>query len=525
MERTSDKVLTSTSSRIPSCWRGPLLALGGTLLAIALLYWPTIRSMAETWWTIKTYSHGMVVPLISLYLIARQWPALSRMSPEPTPWGPALIALGGGLWLLATLATVNLGQALAVVGLIILSVAAILGPRIAWRLAFPLGFLFFAVPMGEFLVPPLMDLTASFSVKALQLTGIPVHLEGRYITIPSGDWEVARACSGIRYLLASLTLGTLYAYLSYRSLRKRLTFIVLSGIAPLVANGLRAYGIIMIGHLSGMSLAVGVDHIIYGWLFFGVVMGIMFYVGNFWRDAAPVPHRPEAAGTDAGPSCTEQHAAHRLLRLGAVNLAVLALPLLVTGAAARPSRVQLADISIPAAPAGWQLSAAPAPDWHPLFAGADKSLTGSYVSEAGDKVYYYAAFYLGQHQGAELISPQNRLFDPERWARVGEDRLDLELPPAGVFPVHERVLRSKDGGAKVLWNWYWIDGKVSTGVLGTKLYDALARLTRGYRGAAVIALSAASSEDPAQAREELRRLLASGTLAGGGGIAVADSHY
>jgi hypothetical protein len=61
-------------------------------------------------------------------------------------------------------------------------------------------------------------------------------------------------------------------------------------VVPVIANGLRAYMIVMIGHLSGMALATGVDHLIYGWLFFGLVMFIMFWIGSYWReDTAAAP--------------------------------------------------------------------------------------------------------------------------------------------------------------------------------------------------------------------------------------------
>ena len=105
------------------------------------------------------------------------------------------------------------------------------------RCAFPLAYLLLAVPFGEALIPPLIDFTADFTVTALQLTGIPVYREGSFFTIPSGNWSVVEACSGLRYLIASFTLGTLYAYLTYRSLKRRLIFIALSVIVPIIANG------------------------------------------------------------------------------------------------------------------------------------------------------------------------------------------------------------------------------------------------------------------------------------------------
>src|SRR6185295_12652216 len=170
------------------------------------------------------------------------------------------------------------------------TVLTVLGVSLTKMLAFPLFFLLFAVPFGEFLEPPLMEHTADFTVAALRFTGIPVYREGLYFTIPSGNWSVVEACSGLRYLIASLCVGVLYAYLTYRTPLRRAVFIGASVVLPIVGNWLRAYMIVMIGHLSGMKYAVGVDHLIYGWLFFGVLMLSLFWIGSFWReDLAPEP--------------------------------------------------------------------------------------------------------------------------------------------------------------------------------------------------------------------------------------------
>ena len=98
----------------------------------------------------------------------------------------------------------------------------------------------------------------------VRMSGVPVYNDGLYIFLPSGNWLVAEACSGIRYLLASFTLGCLFAYLSYQTAAKRLLFCLASIAVPVLANGLRAYIIVMLGHLSDMTIATGVDHIIYG---------------------------------------------------------------------------------------------------------------------------------------------------------------------------------------------------------------------------------------------------------------------
>jgi exosortase A len=171
------------------------------------------------------------------------------------------------------------------VAMIPLAVWAVLGTRVVRALAIPLGFLFFAVPFGEFLLPTLINWTADFTVAALRASGVPVYREGHFFTIPSGNWSVVEACSGLRYLIASFMVGCLYAYLSYRSIQRRVAFIAASIIVPIVANWMRAYIIVMLGHLSGNKIATGVDHLIYGWLFFRLVMMLLFWIGGRWRES------------------------------------------------------------------------------------------------------------------------------------------------------------------------------------------------------------------------------------------------
>ena len=172
----------------------------------------------------------------------------------------------------------------AVMAMIPLSIWAIFGTATLRALAYPLAFLFFAVPFGEFLMPRLIDWTADFTVLAIRASGVPIFREGNSFLIPSGRWSVVEACSGLRYLIASVMVGVLFAYLSYRSAWRRALFILASIAVPIVANWLRAYMIVMLGHLSGNRIAVGVDHLIYGWIFFGLVMALLFLVGSRQRE-------------------------------------------------------------------------------------------------------------------------------------------------------------------------------------------------------------------------------------------------
>jgi exosortase A len=240
-------------------------------------YWTTSWSMVLKWWTNETYAHGLVVLPVSLWLVWRSRAQLAALPLRPAKWAIAALGLAGFAWLLGALGDAVGVQQAAVISMIVLAIVATAGMDVTRVLAFPLLFLYFAVPFGDFMLPYLMELTADITISALRVVGVPVYREGLHFSIPSGRWSVVEACSGIRYLIASLMVGVLFAQLTYRSWRRKLAFIALAAVVPLVANGLRAFMIVMIGHLSDNKLAVGVDHLIYGWVFFGVVMLPMFW--------------------------------------------------------------------------------------------------------------------------------------------------------------------------------------------------------------------------------------------------------
>src|SRR5262249_29732051 len=147
----------------------------------------------------------------------------------------------------------------------------ILGWRAYRALLAPLLYLYFLVPTGYFLVPTLQDVTSWFAVGGIKLVGIPVFSDGTFIEVPSGSFVVAEACAGLRFLIASVAFGVLFAVLMYRSYWRRAAFIALSIVAPIIANGIRAFGIIYASEMIGNPQAVEADHIIYGWGFFTLV--------------------------------------------------------------------------------------------------------------------------------------------------------------------------------------------------------------------------------------------------------------
>lgn len=459
-------------------------ALTVVLIAVILgLFHETVWSMISIWYRSETFAHGFIIAPISLWLIWEKRTALRQLSPDPEYRASILLLGGGFLWLVGHLADALVIQQLALVAILICGIWTLLGTRITGALAFPLGFLFFAVPMGEDLVPPMMEITATATVKMIQMTGIPVYREGLFFSLPSGDWSVVEACSGVRYLIASITLGALFAYLSYERLSKRVLFILAATIVPIIANSLRAYIIVMLGHLSDMKLATGVDHLVYGWLFFGLVMLVLFSIGSIWRD----PHRKPAADTES----TDYSAKVEYPRLVAsLTMVIFSASLWPIMAYAMDNRQTLTDdrqLVLPGRIDGWEGKPVSSEIWLPQFNGASQIVHRRYQhkqQQIGVSIGHYAK----KEKGTELINSQNLLLgkDEKKWRITdsGKDTLQIKGEP---LEVDRFTIKSGNQLYQIL-TWYRIGDTYTSSRYKGKLLEAYYRLTFGRQDSARVVI-------------------------------------
>lgn len=437
-------------------WWLPASVTIGVLLILTGIFWSTFLSMEEVWARSETFAHGYLIVPISIWLIWRKRDELARIRPRADLRGLLLLGGAGIAWLLADAGSVNVVAQLAFIAMLIAAVWTVLGAAFLRAAFFPLMFLFFAVPMGEFLIQPLMGVTADFTVSMLQATGIPVYREGTFFSIPSGDWSVVEGCSGLRYLIASVTLGVLYAYLTYRSWKRRLLFAIAAMIVPVFANSGRAYMIVMIAHLSDMKLALGVDHYIYGWVFFGIVMMLLFWIGSFWREddqVEPVSSQPVVSTHATGTGVVLQPILlGALLALGVAGL----WPMYAHWLESRPLP-DMPALQVEAA-GGWK-AGAHFTTWVPHWTGADRQLRRSFT-QAGHDVLLELDYYATQRQGAELINSQNYMIkqkDPA-WSNVGEAIVTVQI--GGITRhVRQAQMRGSDGQRLLVWQWNLIDGR------------------------------------------------------------------
>ena len=483
--------MQATSENLSRLWRPALLAFAVVIVWILFLYRDTGLAMVTIWYRSETFAHAFVVPPIVLWLVWRHRRELAQIIPKPAPIFLLFIAILAVFWLLGDLVAVNSVTQLALVAMMTLSVPAVLGWPVARAITFPLAFLFFAVPVGEFLMPQLMESTADFTVVALRLSGIPVYREGLQFVIPSGNWSVVEACSGVRYLIASLTVGTLFAYLNYQSTWRRILFVIVSILVPIVANWMRAYMIVMLGHLSGNTLATGVDHLIYGWVFFGVVIMLMFVIGAKWSE----PERQLDAGARSSLRNPTAPQPAKLWLVTASLMVIVAAP----AAMARWSFERSIKSGAPAliAPAvlasGWQAADATLIGFKPDFKNPSAEINSAF-GNAGKVVGVYLGYYRGQDYEHKLVSSDNVLVGSKSlvWNRVSANSRLVDFGQKQI-KVRAAELRHLSAAAPdqidrlMVWQIYWINGTLTASDYVAKVYSAIYRLMgRGDDSAVVI---------------------------------------
>jgi exosortase A len=411
------------------------------------------------------------------------------VTPQASPWVLVPLAAAAFAWLFGEMASANSIRQFALVAMVILAVPLTLGWTATRIMAFPLAYLFFCVPFGEFMLPTLIDWTADFTVSALRFTGVPVYREGTNFSIPTGNWSVVEACSGVRYLIASVMVGTLFAYLNYQSTRRRLLFVGVSILVPIIANWLRAYMIVMLGHLSNNQIATGVDHLIYGWVFFGVVILVMFMVGARWAE-------PEVQASVSAPVARvgASVAVALPLAVAALAVAVAALPHVALTAKVLDSNDRAVRLDLPGQVGpSWQVVAASSPvAWQPRFENASATAHAVY-EKAGRKVGVYVYYYRNQDATRKLVTITNLLFrrDLDRgWASLPAKPASAEVTEQARHWRRTQLLLPAGGASAkpslTVWQTYWVaDHLISTGTLA-RLANAWGRLLgQGDDGAAV----------------------------------------
>ncbi|HEX8223228.1 MAG TPA: exosortase A [Allosphingosinicella sp.] len=464
-------------------WRTHLLALGIAAGAILLLFARDAAGMARIWWTSATFNHCLLIVPIIVWLVRQRLPELKALAPAAWAPGVALVGAGSLAWLLGEAGSVSFLRHLGLVLMLQGTVVATLGKAAARGLAFPIFYALFLVPLGEQLVPPMQELTAQMCMALLGLVGVPAHIEGIFISTPTGLFRVAEACSGVRFLIAMAALAALVANLCFRSWPRRAAFVVAAMAIPVAANGVRAFATIWVAHMTDNEVAVGFDHIVYGWVFFGLVIALILAAGWPFFDRKPGdpwfdPARLQAQGAEPGPAARSVQVAAAAVMLAAAAPAWSAA---VGAAGTRP----VPAIAFPEVP-GWSRVKVTG-EWEPSYRGADRIGLARYRDSAGHEVDLAFVVFARQGEGRELVGYGQGAADEDgAWSWTA----DTAPPPGGRA---ERI--GSHGKVREVASFYRVGGVLTGSAARVKLETVRVRLLGGPQRAVAVLIAAQAPAD------------------------------
>jgi len=387
----------------------------------------------------------------------------------------------GLMWMGTTLLGVLEAQQLVVVTMFQSIALAVLGWRAYRGMLLPLLYLFFLVPSGYFLVPYLQDFTAVVAIWGLKLAGVPVYSDGVFIDIPAGNFVIAEACAGLRFLIASVAFGVFFAGLMYRSRVRQAAFVALSVIVPIIANCIRAWGIMALAEWTNAAQAIEADHVIYGWGFFTVVTLLLIVVGMQFSDEA----RDE--GALAVPDARPAPGMARLALAVVAGLVIAGIgPAYAELRDWRSASGSFAGAVLPPPAAPWTASATRPVDWKPTVAGPDLVFFDAF-HDGSAAVLRFVALYKTTGFHSNLVRGGNQMGDDADWtvAKTGRAQVEIGGRPATIATTEVQG----EGHHLVIWHFYVVDGRVIASPAQAKLAQLRDFMGGGDKVAAFVVLA------------------------------------
>jgi EpsI family protein len=501
MSVSTEQAIVDQPGQGPSVVRiGAWLVLAAGLFAV---HAPAIAALLHLWDNSPMYSYGYLVPFVSAFLVWSQRKALARLTPAPSIGpGLAMLALWAVLLVGGRFATLMLAEQVALVVAVVAIVLLVRGwatLRTAWA---GIAYLLLMVPIWDVFTEPLhprfQQLSANIGVRMLDLVGVPAYREGTLIALPNLTLEVARACSGVNYLVAVLALGLPLGYLYLRAPWRRVVLLLSALAIAAVSNSLRVALIGILVYFDVGAPLHGPAHVLHG-LFVSGIGHVTLFIGLsiLMRSERREARQAKAAADLVAPSA-ETPAPPRIApapaRLAPV-LVLVAVFWATAGLAAwrQPSPIALTAAldRLPAVLGGWTADPYSTPAALPWWTGADAELRRTY--RHGDRVTdVHVLYYESQRQSREVVT--YRAADIHRGARV----IDAPLDTQQLSRINVADPSQQDAPMLTVF-WYELDGVVETAPSQVKLRTLWHALGRGRTNGAVICLRTA---DPGAASRE-----------------------
>ena len=468
------------------------------LLAWLILFQDALISAVEIWYVSEIFSHGFFIIPGALYFIWQLRFEVYKQDIRPNFWVLLFLVPTLILGVVGVVGGVQVFTHISAFTVLPLAIWLCTGNAIAKIIWFPLCFMLFSIPVGEELVPFLQKITADIAIMILGWTTIPSFNNGLYIEIPQGKFVVAEACSGIRFFVGSLVFGAVYSHISYRSFKRKVAFMVLALLVPVVANAVRVFGIVVIGYFSDMKYASGADHIIYGWVFFAIVLFLLVLLGETFREKKPKLKPLESSNNEL----------YVPMSLVVPKFPIVLVLVLLGGGMLWQSSVSLDDDPVKSMIKRQPLQSfafeekVKVRQWSPILSGQTDLYYGVQKREGlVEEVDFVLGWYAENREGAELVSSANALYDKEYWSILNSQTLTI-----GGNGASAQLLKivSTFGGQRMVLYWYQLPDSTLHSRIKAKLYQTFDVLLGGKGAGALVAVSAYYDSNTEQAvRDQL----------------------
>ncbi|MBI2799508.1 MAG: VPLPA-CTERM-specific exosortase XrtD [Gammaproteobacteria bacterium] len=470
-------------------------------LILAVLFWPGLSRMYSMWIGAPEYSHGILIPIISLYLIWQRAGELARIPSELSWLGVGVVVFGLLLFMAGDLATIYTVVQYAFLIVLYGVVLSLIGWRAFRVIAIPLLILAFMIPLPAFLYnnlsAKLQLLSSALGVVVIRLFHISVYLEGNVIDLGSYKLQVVEACNGLRYLFPLMTIGFIVAYFYHAALWKRAVIFLSTIPITVLMNSFRIGVIGIMVNYWGQSMAEGFLHDFEGWAVFMACFAVLF--AEMWLlmrltgDRRPLR---EVFGMEAPVTIpTGSAVLPRAVPLPfVISGVILALVALVT--AMLPDRRELVPDRTAFAEFPSKLG-----DWEgqrdvldQIYIDAlkftDYALI-NYHDAAGAHINFYSAYYESQRKGQSVHSPRSCL-PGGGWEIQSLTQRNLEGVIFNGRPLRvNRALISYGDQKQVVYYWFQQRGRTITNEYLVKAFIFWDAITRNRTDGSLIRLTIA----------------------------------
>lgn len=496
----SPETLSAPRSLVPALRFSPLgIALFATLVLGAIpVFWIGFVSLGQAWSTAE-YSHGPLIPLISLYLFLREL----RRAPLPEVsvrdrWpGIVVIVAALGLAILGNLMRIPDIVTYAFIFWVSGVVLTIFGWRRGIRHQLPVFHLVFMLPLPQTvywkLTIFLQGVSSELGVWIVSLAGVAVYLEGNVIDLGVFKLQVAEACSGLRYLFPILSFSYLFSILYRGPLWHKLVLLLSAAPLTVLMNSVRIGVIGILVDRYGIGQAEGFLHFFEGWVIFLVCVGILFLMALVLQRFAPNP-MPLADAIDLDFEGFPRIFAriftirpNAFLGLAAVISVAVSLSWLFTPAPQTPELQRETLALYPLKIDGWSgMASRLEPDIEKVLA-ADDYVNATYQSSAENHVVaLFVAFYNKQTEGQGIHSPEVCL-PSGGWEVFNLEQVPLDMSASGYgqFMANRAVIQ-KGLSRQLVYYWFEGRGQRQTNDFRAKLDVLVDSLTLGRTDGALI---------------------------------------